>query len=206
MSNWQASVERTVTGLGYDLVAVERSARGLLRVFIDRVPGRLYAEALGAGEFVTVDDCEVVTRQLLLSLDVDNVAYERLEVSSPGIDRLLAKPADFERFAGQAIDLTLKAVFQGRKHWRGVLGRGAEGWTLALEANGKNAGQGSQMNFTLDEVHEARLVPVIDFKGRRRDTSAPAVPAETSGEGPAQNAPRQDANPARGPSGARATG
>jgi ribosome maturation factor RimP len=206
MSNWQASVERTVTGLGYDLVAVERSARGLLRVFIDRVPGRLYAEALGAGEFVTVDDCEVVTRQLLLALEVDNVAYERLEVSSPGIDRLLAKPADFERFAGQAIDLTLKAVFQGRKHWRGVLGRGAEGWTLALEANGKNAGQGSQMSFTLDEVHEARLVPVIDFKGRRRDTNAPAVPAEKSGEGPAQIASRQDANPARGPSGARATG
>jgi ribosome maturation factor RimP len=146
--SWQASVERTVTGLGFDLVDVERSARGLLRVYIDRVPGHVYPEAQGGGEFVTVDDCEVVTRQLLLVLEVDNVAYERL--------------------AGQAVDVKLKLAFQGRKHWRGVLGRKAEAWSLALE--GDKAG--SEMEFKLDEVQEARLVPVIDFKGRGRAARA----------------------------------
>jgi ribosome maturation factor RimP len=166
--SWQASVERTVTGLGFDLVDVERSARGLLRVYIDRVPGHVYPEAQGGGEFVTVDDCEVVTRQLLLVLEVDNVDYERLEVSSPGLDRLLKKESDFERFAGQAVDVKLKLAFQGRKHWRGVLGRKAEAWSLALE--GDKAG--SEMEFKLDEVQEARLVPVIDFKGRGRAARA----------------------------------
>lgn len=158
-------VTRTVEGLGFELVDLERAPRGLLRVFIDRVPGHVYPQPQGAGEFVTVDDCEVVTRQLQLALEVDAVAYERLEVSSPGLDRPLRKEGDFERFAGQAVDITLKQVYQGRKHWRGVLGRGEPtGWRLALQ--GDKAG--AELAFTLDEVREARLVPVIDFKGRRR--------------------------------------
>jgi ribosome maturation factor RimP len=160
-----ACVTRTVEGLGFDLVDVERAARGLLRVYIDRVPGCVYPEAQGAGEFVTVDDCEAVTRQLQLALEVDAVAYERLEVSSPGLDRPLRKEADFDRFSGQAVDITLKQVYQGRKHWRGVLGRAdAAGWRLVLQ--GDKAG--TELVFALDEVREARLVPVIDFKGRGR--------------------------------------
>ncbi len=168
-SGWYASIERTVTGLGFDLVDVERSARGLLRVFIDRVPGHAYPEAQGAGEFVTVDDCEAVTRQLQYVLEVDNVDYERLEVSSPGLDRPLKKPADYSRFAGQAIDLALKQPFQGRRHWKGVLHAGAapEAWSLVLE--GEKAG--SELAFTLEEVREARLVPVIDFKRGRGQAS-----------------------------------
>jgi ribosome maturation factor RimP len=159
-----ACIERTVVGLGFDLVDVERLGRGLLRVTIDRIPGRVYPEAQGAGEFVTVDDCELVTRQLLHVLEVENVAYERLEVSSPGLDRLIRRAADFERFCGSAINLTLKAPFEGRKHWKGVLGRAEGGWSLALE--GQRVG--SELRFGLDEVREARLVPVIDFKGRGR--------------------------------------
>ncbi|HEV7912552.1 MAG TPA: ribosome maturation factor RimP, partial [Albitalea sp.] len=100
--NWQAAIERTVTGLGYDLVDTERSARGLLRVFIDRLAND------PQGEFITVDDCEKVTRQLQHVLEVEGCAYERLEVSSPGLDRPLKKAADFARFAGQQIELTLK--------------------------------------------------------------------------------------------------
>jgi ribosome maturation factor RimP len=122
----QACIERTVVGLGFDLVDVERSARGLLRVFIDRVPGHVYPESQGTGEFVTVDDCEAVTRQLQYVLEVEGVAYERLEVSSPGLDRPLKKPADFERFCGQAIELTLRLAFQGRKHQRVFIGAGAD--------------------------------------------------------------------------------
>ena len=186
VAGWQGSIERTVTGLGYDLVDVERSAGGLLRVTIDRLPGRNYPEAQGAGEFVTVDDCELVTRQLQYALEVDQVDYERLEVSSPGIDRPLKKPADYARFAGQAIDLALKLAFQGRKHWKGVLqpGETAEQWRLLLDAGQvKKDDQneaGSELAFTLDEVREARLVPVIDFK-RGRGAAAPARPAQPKG-------------------------
>src|SRR5438552_1227351 len=116
--SWQTAVERTITGLGYDLVDCERSARGLLRVFIDRVPGQAYPT--GLGEFVTVDDCEQVTRQLQYVLEVENCAYERLEVSSPGLDRPLKREADYHRFAGAEIDLTLKLPLAGRKKFRGV--------------------------------------------------------------------------------------
>ncbi len=166
-ADFRALVEQTVGGLGYELVDIERSARGLLRVFIDRVPGHAYPT--GESESVTVDDCEAVTRQLQYALEVDAVAYERLEVSSPGLDRPLRREADYERFAGSPVDLALKAPFQGRKHWKGRLERAAEGngWTLALEGD-------QVLSFTLDEVREARLVPVLDFKGRRNRQSAPA--------------------------------
>lgn len=159
---WQTAVERTVTGLGYELVETERSARGLLRVFIDRVPGRSYPT--GESEMVTVDDCEAVTRQLQYVLEVENVDYERLEVSSPGLDRPLKKAADYERFAGSELDLTLKLPLQGRKKFRGILlARPDGGWRLEF-----NDGKGDQaLDFTFDEVREARLVPVVDFKGRR---------------------------------------
>lgn len=170
-ARWNDSVERTVTGLGFDLVDVERSARGLLRVFIDRIPGHAYPAAQGAGESVTVDDCEAVTRQLQYVLEVDGVDYERLEVSSPGLDRPLKKLADYRRFAGQAIEVTLRQPFQGRKHWKGVLQAGAtdEAWRLSLEAGQGANPAGSELAFTLDEVREARLVPVIDFKRGRPD-------------------------------------
>jgi len=156
--NWQAAIERTVTGLGYDLVDTERSARGLLRVFIDRVPND------PTGEFVTVDDCERVTRQLQHVLEVEGCAYERLEVSSPGLDRPLKKAADYVRFAGQAIELTLKLPFQGRKKYQGVLSAAESGgWRIVFDD-----GKGEQaLDFSLEEVREARLVPVVDFKGRR---------------------------------------
>src|SRR5436190_8408198 len=126
--NWQAAVERTVTGLGYDLVDVERSARGLLRVFIDRVAND------PNGEFITVDDCEKVTRQLQHVLEVEGCAYERLEVSSPGLDRPLKKAADYQRFAGQNIEMTLKLPFKGRKKYSGELQTAAnnEGWRIVF--------------------------------------------------------------------------
>jgi ribosome maturation factor RimP len=172
---WREAIEQTVTGLGYDLVDIERSARGLLRVFIDRVPGRSYAG--GDGEFVTVDDCEQVTRQLQYALEVDAVDYERLEVSSPGLDRPLKRRADFERYAGREISLTLKLPFQGRKVWRGRLDHGGgEGWSLQVK-DGKTE---QVLDFALEEVREARLVPVVDFKGRRGQ-KAGAEPARVDG-------------------------
>lgn len=170
--NWQAVVERTVTGLGYDLVDCERSARGLLRVYIDRVADD------PAGEFIVVEDCEKVTRQLQHVLEVEGCAYERLEVSSPGLDRPLKKAADYVRFTGQEIELTLKMPFQGRKKYRGVLEAaegegGTHGWRLVFN-DGK---VDHALDFLLEEVRDANLVPVLDFKGRRFQPAAQEAPA-----------------------------
>ena len=163
--NWQSAVETTVTGLGYDLVDTERSPGGLLRVYIDRVV------ADPNGEFITVDDCEKVTRQLQHVLEVEGCAYERLEVSSPGLDRPLKRATDYTRFVGLEIDLTLKMPFQGRKKYRGLLQPriadapevGADDWRLVFTAGSVE----QALDFSLQEVREARLVAVVDFKGRR---------------------------------------
>ena len=171
--NWVDSVERTVGGLGYELVDTERTAGGLLRVYIDRLAGD------PTGEFITVDDCEKVTRQLQHVLEVEGCAYERLEVSSPGLDRPLKKVADYARFAGEQIDLTLKLAFQGRKKFRGALQRAPEGDAWRVVFGTAQAEQA--LDFALDEVREARLVPVVDFKGRR--SSKPEGAPETGAAG-----------------------
>ena len=90
--------------------------------------------------------------------------YQRLEVSSPGLDRPLKRPADYTRFAGHEVELTLKEPFNGRKNYRGTLLAADEGWRLALA--GDKADQA--LDFNLDEVRTARLVPVLNFKGRAR--------------------------------------
>lgn len=173
--NWQNVVESTVTGLGYDLVDCERSPKGLLRVYIDRMAND------PAGEYIVVEDCEKVTRQLQHVLEVEGCAYERLEVSSPGLDRPLKKPADYQRFAGQEIDLSLKLAFQGRKHYRGVLEALPEGWRLVLKSPKGKADEA--LDFLLEEVKEARLVPVVDFKGRRfLPTEQPQGDTATAGD------------------------
>ena len=174
MSNWQEAVERTVSGLGYELVEAEKGAGGLLRVTIDR-PAAAHA-------VITVDDCEKVTRQLQHVLEVEGCDYERLEVSSPGLDRPLKHAADYRRFMGEQIELTLKMPFQGRKRYRGELRSQGEGWRLMLVDEARAVSKGVKkklaaalpggeprpaLDFSLDEVREARLVPVVDFKGRR---------------------------------------
>jgi ribosome maturation factor RimP len=169
--NWQLAVEKTVTGLGYDLVDTERTPKGLLRVYIDKLPAA--SVAVGGSEFINVEDCERVTRQLQHVLEVEGCAYERLEVSSPGLDRPLKKAADYLRFSGERVDLALKVAFKGRKHYQGVLEPLGEGWRLVFgDADGEQA-----LDFTFDEVREARLVPVVDFKGRRF-AAPPVVPVD----------------------------
>jgi len=91
-------VETTVNGLGYELVDFERSGRGVLRVFIDKPGG------------ISLDDCQTVSNQLTRLFPVENIAYERLEVSSPGLDRPLKKEADFARFAGEKVQLKITNV------------------------------------------------------------------------------------------------
>ncbi|MFZ5525773.1 MAG: ribosome maturation factor RimP [Pseudomonadota bacterium] len=176
--NWLKAVEDTVTGLGYELVDCERSPQGLLRVYIDRLPGQAYDLP---GEFVTVEDCEKVTRQLQYALEVANTDYARLEVSSPGLDRPLKTEAHYARFVGTEVEITLKLAFQGRKKYKGVLdavpaqGEVPASWQIVFkQGEGKTAVE-QVLGFTFDEVREARLVPVIDFKGRGRRAATPAV-------------------------------
>ncbi len=177
----QDTVEHIVTGLGYELVELERSAGGLLRVTID-LPW-----APGAEQFVNVEDCEKVTRQLQFTLEVEGADYKRLEVSSPGIDRPLRHERDYERFEGELVDLTLKApmgaaaggqVSANRKKFRGTLERAASGWQITWRdepqvkpgqkvSKKKEPAPLQVLGFQLDELREARLAPVVDFKGRR---------------------------------------
>jgi ribosome maturation factor RimP len=177
----QDIVEQTVTGLGYELVEIERSAGGLLRITMD-LPW-----SPGDEKFVNVEDCEKVTRQLQFALEVEGTEYRRLEVSSPGIDRPLKGEKDFERFAGHVVDITLKApmgqaaagqVAATRKKFRGTLERNGSGWQIVWsDAPAVKPGQKvskkrepaplQALGFTLDELREARLAPVVDFKGRK---------------------------------------
>jgi len=168
--SWQGAVETTVTGLGYELVDAEKGAGGLLRVFIDVPPTG--QTPLEAARSVTVDDCERVTRQLQHVLEVEGCAYERLEVSSPGLDRPLKRAADYARVAGAQVELTLRLPFKGRKKYRGELVERDGGWRLLLEAGGGADADQRALDFVLDEVREARLVPVVDFKGRRAPSKA----------------------------------
>ena len=159
-------VETTVAGLGYELVDVERSNRGrLIRVFID-----LTAEAAAAagkasprkkaGAIISVEDCENVSRQLTYVFTVENLDYDRLEVSSPGLDRPLTKQSDFERFAGQQAVVKLRSALGGthgiRKNFQGLVG----------SANGKPAltVDGAVIELDWPQIDKARLVPVVDFK------------------------------------------
>ncbi len=185
----QQIIEQTVTGLGFDLVEVERSAGGLLRVTIDLpwLPDAPQPEQ-AVERFVTVEDCEQVTRQLQFALEVDGVDYKRLEVSSPGIDRLLRDERDFERFAGEVIDITLKEplgaaaagqVAANRKKFRGQLEKQPEGgWQIVWSdepppkpgqrvSKKRVAAPLQALGFVLDEIREARLAPIVNFKGRR---------------------------------------
>jgi ribosome maturation factor RimP len=175
--NWQDATQRTVASLGYELVDLERTGGGLLRVFIDRVPGHVYPT--GPSECVTVDDCEAVTRQLQYVLEVEQCDYTRLEVSSPGLDRPLKREADYQRFAGTTIVLTLKLPLAGRKKFEGVLVAREGGWRLEVPA--KTKGPAAQaLDFVLDEVREAHLVPVVDFKGKHRTKDAETATPQTA--------------------------
>jgi ribosome maturation factor RimP len=136
-------LESTVTGLGYELVDVERSPHGrLLRVFIDKPDG------------VSVDDCVAVSNHLSRLLAVENIDYGRLEISSPGLDRPLKKTSDFIRFAGESAKLKLRVALQGQRNFVGVL-RGVQDGILKLEVDGK------MLDLELDNLEKARLVPKL---------------------------------------------
>jgi ribosome maturation factor RimP len=136
-------LETTLAGLGYELVDMERSAQGrMMRIFIDKPGG------------INLDDCAKVSNHLSRVMTVENVAYERLEVSSPGLDRPLRQERDFVRFAGQKARVKLRVPVEGQRNFVGVL-RQAQAGKVALEVEGKT------VVFELANLDKARLVPVI---------------------------------------------
>lgn len=174
--NFNQLIETSVTGMGYELVDVERAARGLLRVTIDHADG------------IKVEDCERVSHQLTRVLEVEAVDYARLEISSPGMDRPLRKAEDFVRFSGQVVQLKLRTAVQGRKNFVGVLKAegaqktGAEPMFLHYRDDegsvGKAVKKGTPakqaiapthvLEFVLSDVDAARLVPQYDFRSRKQ--------------------------------------
>jgi ribosome maturation factor RimP len=137
-------LQPTLAGMGYELVDTQVSNRGrFLRIFMDKPGG------------ITVDDCATVSRHLSHLLEVEGVDYDRLEVSSPGLDRPLRKPADFARFAGQKVDVRMRlADAGGRRRYVGVL-KGIEGGTATVEVDG------APVALELEGMDRARLVPEL---------------------------------------------
>lgn len=145
-------IETTVSGFGYELVDFERTNRGTLTVYIDQSQG------------ITIKDCEKVTRQLQYVLMIENIDYKRLEVSSPGLDRLLKNLASFQRFIGSEVVIILKKPLDGRKLYRGIL-HALEGETIFLAF--ANKGEATLLDFMFGDIDRARLVPQIDFRSRK---------------------------------------
>ena len=130
--------------MGYELVDVQASNGGrLLRLFIDKPGG------------VGLEDCAAVSRQLTRVFEVEGIDYERLEVSSPGLDRPLRKGSDFARFAGHKAEVRMRTPdATGRRRFVGML-RGAEGGRVQMELDGQT------VQLALEDVDRAKLVPEL---------------------------------------------
>jgi ribosome maturation factor RimP len=136
-------LESTLSGLGYEFVDLERSGKGkLLRIYIDKPGG------------INLDDCAAVSNHLSRVFAVEEVAYERLEVSSPGLDRLLRKEQDFVRFAGQKARIKVRVPVEGQRNFVGVL-RETHAGKVEIEVDGK------VLSLDLTNLDKARLVPAV---------------------------------------------
>lgn len=132
----------TLGSLGYELVDLELSRGGLVRVFIDKPAG------------ITVEDCAAVSHHLTQLFAVEAVAYERLEVSSPGLDRPVKRLADFGRFAGRDVTVRLKLPRDGRRRLEGRIA-GIEGGEVQIDVEGR------RWSVPMTDIERARLVPDV---------------------------------------------
>jgi len=136
-------LDRTLPGLGYELVDVERSNHGkLLRVFIDKPDG------------ISVDDCALVSNHLSRLFQVEGIDYDRLEISSPGLDRPLRRVSDFKRFEGERAAVRMNVALNGQRNFVGVL-RGANEETVTMEIDG------NLVSLDVADIHKARLIPEL---------------------------------------------
>jgi len=139
-------LERTVPALGYELVDWDMSARNrLIRVFIDKPDG------------VDVEYCARVSHHLTRLFAVEDIDFERLEISSPGLDRPVKRLRDYTRFAGREARLTLSAPVDGARRIKGIL-RGTAGEDVLVET------AAGVKSFPFGTIAQARLVPAIDWR------------------------------------------
>lgn len=145
-------LEKVVSGLGYELVDLEITPAKLIRVFIDKENS------------VTIDDCELVSNHLNKLFLVEEIDYNRLEVSSPGVERPLKKLADFSRFVDKLAKIKTRELINEQKVFQGYL-RGVDEDLVKLELDN---GQILQVNFA--NISRARLLfdYKLDLKAHKR--------------------------------------
>jgi ribosome maturation factor RimP len=141
-------IEPTIESLGYELSDIEvhlGGRDGIIRVFVDRVP-----------DGVDLADCEIVSRQISVLLDVEDPIPEHytLEVSSPGLDRRLTKPEHFQRFMGEEVRVKLRFPIDGRRNFRGRLKSGTKD-NIGIEVDGVSH------QLPIATIDTARLVPTL---------------------------------------------
>lgn len=160
-------IERSVQSHGCELISAGWGAHGLLQVVIDRPD---------APQGVSLQDCENVTRQLQVALQVEGLEYRRLEVGSPGLDRPLLKPEHFRRFVGARVEVVLLEKLGGRKKFRGILqatrsraDAPGEQYAVTLDDEGDaNLKAMRELCFLLEETKSVRLMPDVSFGGRKQ--------------------------------------
>ena len=129
--------------MGYELVDLELANRGrLMRIFIDKVDG------------IGVEDCATVSNQLTRLLAVEGVDYDRLEVSSPGLDRPLKRPQDYARFVGERVQVKARLPLNGRRRFIGKLQKVGEAG-IELDVDGE------LVSIAFSDIDKTRLVPNI---------------------------------------------
>ena len=129
--------------MGYELVDLELANRGrLMRIFIDKVDG------------IGVEDCATVSNQLTRLLAVEGVDYDRLEVSSPGLDRPLKRPQDYARFVGERVQVKARLPLNGRRRFVGKLQKVGEAG-IELDVDGE------LVSIAFTDIDKTRLVPNI---------------------------------------------
>ena len=139
-------LEPGIRSMGYELVGIEYQSGGkgggLLRVYIDSEQG------------ISADDCQMVSYQVSGVLDVEDPipGHYTLEVSSPGLDRLLFKAEDFTRFAGQLVKLRMTFPVNGQRRFKGRL-QGMRDGMVVIEQDGE------EINLPYEQIDQARLVP-----------------------------------------------
>ena len=136
------TIVATVTGLGYEFVDFERAGRGLFRVYIDSPQG------------ISVEDCATVSNQLTRVFAVEGIDYDRLEISSPGLDRPLKKVADWQRFIGEEAKVRLRAPQDGQRHVTGRIHE-VQAASVVLDV------EGVMVTIQLAGIDKANLVPVL---------------------------------------------
>ncbi len=142
MDDLEILIEKLVTQLGYELVDFETVNGGqILRIFIDK------------GDLIDIEDCTKVSNHVnnVLSVETD-YDYERLEVSSPGLDRVIKKLNDFDRFKGQKIKIKTRFAIENRKNFKGTLS-GTKGESIMIEIDNES------LLIDFQNIDKARLDP-----------------------------------------------